>query len=174
MCTNMIRSFAIIFLLAPNYIKAQDYDWFEDSWISDAEATIAINPEYRDSDEEILTQLRMLYGKIRWVIEGNNLTFIDPIATPTTTTVTTFTIRPINSASFDIVFEESLAKADSENPFDFRALDNSELERSLNRFVVTISKTETGFCMIRNPNYIVKADGTRAMLKYECFELYDT
>ncbi len=170
---NMNLSLAMLALLAPLTSQAQEYSWFEDEWVSDTEATIAINPEYRDGDEATLVALREIYGRIRWNIEGNELTFIDPTTTPAISSTNPFTIHPIDSTSFDIVIEQSLPKNDSDNSFDYEALDLSEIQTNSSRYVITITKTENGFCIIPKPNFIVVADGSRTMLKYECFEPYD-
>lgn len=169
----MIRNLAVTALLVPLILQAQDYSWFENEWVSDTEATIAINPEYRNGDEATLAALREIFGRIRWNIEDSVLTFIDPIVTPAISSTNPFTIRPIDLTSFDIIIEESLPKGDINKPFDYKAFDLSELRVSSSQYTITITKTENGFCIIPRPNFIVIADGSRTMLKYECFEPYD-
>ena len=174
MCTNMIRILTIALYLVSFSIQAQDYAWLEGDWVSDAEATITINSVYRSSDKETLALLRSILGRIRWIIEGKTLTFIDPLVTPIATSVTSFSVRSIDTLNFDMVFEGSLPLANSSRPFDYESLDNSQFEGLSVQYILTISKTETGFCMVPNPNFIVVADGSRTMLTIECFEPYDT
>ena len=174
MCTSMIRILTIGIFLVSFSVQAQDYAWFEGNWVSDAEATIAINPEYRNSNEESLAALRSILGNIRWVIERNILTFIDPLVTPMATSITPFSIISIDTLSFDIVFEGSLPKANSNKPFDYESIDNSQIQGLIVQYIITILKTEAGFCMVPNPNFIIKADGSRVMLQTECFRPYDT
>lgn len=106
-----------------------DYSWFEREWVSDTEASLSINPEYAELDAETFRILRETYGKIKWTIRGNTMRFFDDRYNPNAEFDVAFTIKPIDSLSFQM-----------EMPNES----------------YSIWRTDSGFCKVLSPDHLSK------------------
>ena len=100
------------------------------------------------------------------------LTFIYPIASPAIHTETTFTITPIDESSFEMIMGQTLTVPDISVPLSTAVQEISRSEMPTIPFIQSIWKTKEGFCVVRKPDFIVIADGSRSMTRTECFRPY--
>lgn len=137
----------LAFLLSASCSAEQPgYPWFEGEWISDAESSLAINPEYAELDEETLQIVREMYRQVRWTIHGNLLKYVDDRYNQYVELEMEFTIVPIDSESFQ--------------------LDMADEKRD-------VWKTESGFCTDLSQAYISE-HGLGKNGHPECFKLHGT
>ncbi len=115
----MYRFALVILLSGPPGTFAQDFLWFESTWISDTEATVLANPVFETLDAEHRQKFRALFGKTVWKISGGVLTATLEGREPYSTT---YSITPVDDDSFNVFLD-----------------DNSRFR---------IFRTTTGFCAI--------------------------
>jgi hypothetical protein len=52
---------------------ADDYSWLEGEWVSDADATMAANPQMQTLPSETRGKLRQSYGRLHWRVDSDHL-----------------------------------------------------------------------------------------------------
>ena len=147
MCLDMNRLILIFLLLASCSGEQPDYSWFDGEWISDTEASIAINPEYSEFDEETIQIYREIYGKIKWIIREDTLRFIDDRYNLNFELEIPFAVEPIDSESFQMVMPEES---------------------------YIIWNTGTGFCKVLSPDHLARLEIEDENAGLECFRLSGT
>jgi hypothetical protein len=142
------RSLGIfVLLVAAPLTWADDFLWLEREWISDADATMAANPQLEKLDEATYAKLKSVFGEMRWqfsdgmfVVTRDGST--EPSAVP-------YFIKPVDSA-FEIVYE----------------LDGHQS-------VFSIQRTAAGFCTRLVPDWIPDdLEAWKESVITECFKPY--
>lgn len=133
MCTHMRRLLILALFSMPLSSAEEGFDWFSSNWISDAESTIALNRAHGVSDE-VLELFGPLFGKIRWNIAGNTLTFIDIDGTEYPDE---FVIEPLSDGRFFLRFDDGAS---------------------------LIERTTRGFCLLRTVEVPPYEDGSPQMI----------
>jgi len=93
-----LLAIAVLLLLVSCSQKADLYPWFQGEWISDAGLSMANNPQYDRLGPEDYELVRAAYGKVRWTIAGNIMTFHD--SNTGLGVETTFSVEVIDESSF--------------------------------------------------------------------------
>lgn len=143
MCLDMNKMLLTLLLFTSCSGEQFDYSWFEDEWVSDADASIAINPEYADFNDNDLQSIREIYGQIKWTISGSTIEFYDLRTSPTLEW----------SADLDIA-----------------AIDAQRFQMNIEGESRIIWKTDNGFCTMLDPGYLLTVGIEGEMLGLECFE----
>ena len=60
-------------LLMYGLSHAAEIDWIQGEWISDAEASVAANPEFQNLDAAQREAAEGMFGRMRWTISGDVL-----------------------------------------------------------------------------------------------------
>ena len=142
MCLDMNRLIAITILLVSCSEEEQRYPWFEDNWISDTEATLDANPNYRDLNPEGLNAVREMLGQIRWEISDSTLHFFDDRYDQIVTATASFYTNPIDEESFEMVTDHETR---------------------------IIWRTDTGFCTVLESEHLAKFGVADDDTSLECF-----
>jgi hypothetical protein len=129
---------------------ADDFLWLEREWISDADATMAANPQLNKLDDSKRAKFKSIFGEMRWrfadgIFEINRPGAPEPRSTP-------YFIRPIDEKRFEIV---------------------SELDDYQSAFVIW--RTDLGFCTRPEPEWIpddLEVRGESGLVIVECFKPY--
>lgn len=139
---DMNRLIAIVFVLVSCSSKEHGYLWFENIWISDTDASIAINPDYGELNQDSIAVIREMYGKIRWGIDGDVFRFYDDRYDQIVEFELIYSIAPIDTDRFQMEYE-----------------DESRI----------VWKTETGFCTVLSPDHLSRLRIENENAGLECF-----
>lgn len=144
-----MKAFSLILLVAMPGAFADDYLWLEREWISDADASMAANPEMVSAlKPDVLSRYKSLFGKMRWRIADGVFTTQLPEGTQTSVT---YAIRPVSADRFEIVL---YGEGEGENLF-------------------VIHRTQTGFCaQPGSQQFIDNMKSENAPGVVECFKPY--
>lgn len=140
-----------IFLLAivAPLAWADDFLWLEREWISDADATMAANPQLNKLDDATYAKFKAIFGEMRWrfsdgMFEVTRRELVEPIFVP-------YSIKGRDSAKFEFA---------------------SEVDG--HRSVFSIQRTNTGFCANLIPDWIPDdLEAWKESVITECFKPYD-
>ena len=83
--------------------SADDYLWFERTWISDPAATFAANPEYRKLPDDLREKFRGLFGKMLWRVSDGIVEVVPPDGPSFSRP---YFIRPIDENSFELTMSD--------------------------------------------------------------------
>ena len=102
-----------------------EFSWFEQHWISDAEATMESHPKWKSLDEKTHTMVKAVYGKLQWIVADG----IVQVLHLGGESQITYSYRPNNVGGYEVMMS-------SGEYWD-------------------ITRTETGFCitMLEQPDY---------------------
>ena len=135
-----------LLLLLPQIGLGNDYLWFEDYWISDADATLEANPQVQQLEEEFRTKFRSLFGRTTWYVANGVLLSSHPqgwhYSAP-------YFLRPISEATFEVI-----------------------LDGAAGTELFTIDRTEGGFCAKAHPSWNASEEAWSQPPFVECFARY--
>ncbi len=128
---------------------ADDYLWFEQEWISDADATVAANQMSFDAlSPQARERYKQLFGKMRWTISDGTLTSKLPDGEPVTAT---YAIRAIDTERFEMILRDTDSGVQS---------------------VEQIHRSKRGFCVTPFTQEQIDEFGNAPMMSIECFRPY--
>jgi len=123
-----------------------DYSWFEIDWISDADVTVAVNPQYTDLSGEDLRTVRERYGRIRWIFDDGRFTYLEAPFDSGRQLQSRYTIEPVDEQRF-------------------------WLQTGTERRSVWL--TRWGFCTALAPDHAAALGLENSMASVECFKPYN-
>ena len=99
---------AILFLaLIAVDASADDLLWLEREWVSDADATMAANPELAEGDSATQAKWKRAYGQMRWTFRDGTLETTQPGGVPFSVP---YFVRQLGGDRFEILLNDTEAQ----------------------------------------------------------------
>jgi hypothetical protein len=96
----------LLLTLITTAASAHDFLWLEREWISDAEATMAANPQLAKSDDATQGKWKSIYGQMRWTFRDGILETIQTDGVPYSVP---YFVRQLDGDRFEILLNDTEA-----------------------------------------------------------------